>query len=100
MQGKLIFPHQKVRELLDQLLLALDHLVPFYCSAAILADCGEEFAIRKMSDAFRDAGMARRTLREIKLLQHLKHDNVSRLRCIKAGTGDQTRSIRNHPRKL
>ncbi|GAQ92215.1 mitogen-activated protein kinase [Klebsormidium nitens] len=44
--------------------------------AAILADCGEEFAIRKISDAFRDGAEARRTLREIRLLQHLKHDNI------------------------
>ncbi len=37
---------------------------------------GEKVAIKKIQNAFENLTDARRSLREIKLLRHLKHDNV------------------------
>ena len=37
---------------------------------------GEKVAIKKIQNAFENLTDARRTLREIKLLRHLKHENV------------------------
>eukprot|EP00198_Chlamydomonas_reinhardtii_P001516 XP_001690852.1 mitogen-activated protein kinase 3 [Chlamydomonas reinhardtii] len=37
---------------------------------------GEKVAIKKIGNAFENLTDARRTLREIKLLRHLKHDNI------------------------
>lgn len=45
--------------------------------AAVNSETGEEVAIKKVSKAFDNRIDAKRTLREIKLLQHMNHDNVS-----------------------
>ena len=45
------------------------------CSAKNLVT-GEKTAIKKIGNAFENLTDARRTLREIKLLRHLKHDNI------------------------
>jgi serine/threonine protein kinase len=45
------------------------------CSASD-AVSGERVAIKKIGNAFENATDARRTLREIQLLRHLRHDNV------------------------
>ncbi|CAI5943938.1 unnamed protein product [Closterium sp. NIES-64] len=45
------------------------------CSARN-ADTGEKVAIKKISNAFENATDARRTLREIRLLRHLYHENI------------------------
>lgn len=37
---------------------------------------GEKVAIKKITNAFENVTDARRTLREMKLLRHLKHDNI------------------------
>jgi mitogen-activated protein kinase 1/3 len=45
------------------------------CSAKNLVT-GEKVAIKKIGNAFENLTDARRTLREIKLLRHLRHDNI------------------------
>ena len=40
---------------------------------------GRKIAVKKVGDAFNDETDAKRTLREIKLLRFLNHDNVRRL---------------------
>lgn len=45
---------------------------------------GEKVAIKKIGNAFENLTDARRTLREIKLLRHLKHDNII---AVKVGRG-------------
>ena len=37
---------------------------------------GEKVAIKKIGNAFENLTDARRTLREIKLLRHLRHENI------------------------
>lgn len=49
----------------------------FLCSAAVNADTHEEVAIKKIGNAFDNRVDAKRTLREIKLLRHMDHENVS-----------------------
>ena len=49
------------------------------CSAKNAARPGEKVAIKKITNAFENAIDAKRTLREIKLLRHLKHENVIRI---------------------
>jgi mitogen-activated protein kinase 6 len=44
-------------------------------------------AIKKITNAFENAVDAKRTLREIKLLRHLKHENVIRIADVVAPTG-------------
>ncbi|KAJ8435523.1 hypothetical protein Cgig2_032110 [Carnegiea gigantea] len=46
-------------------------------SAAVNSETGEEVAIKKVSKAFDNRIDAKRMLHEIKLLQHLNHDNSS-----------------------
>jgi mitogen-activated protein kinase 1/3 len=46
------------------------------CSCATNADTNEGVAIKKIGDAFDNRIDAKRTLREIKLLCHMDHDNV------------------------
>jgi len=43
---------------------------------------GEAVAIKKISNAFEHATYTKRTLREIRLLRLLQHDNVIRLRTL------------------
>lgn len=45
------------------------------CSAKNMVS-GEKVAIKKIGNAFENLTDARRTLREIKLLRHLRHDNI------------------------
>ena len=49
----------------------------FLCSAAINSETRQEVAIKKISKAFDNIIDAKRTLREIKLLRHMDHENVS-----------------------
>lgn len=46
-------------------------------SAAMNSETREEVAIKKIGNAFDNRIDAKRTLREIKLLRHMNHDNVS-----------------------
>ena len=48
------------------------------CSARNV-DTDEKVAIKKIANAFENAVDAKRTLREMKLLRHLKHENVIRI---------------------
>ena len=43
---------------------------------------GETVAVKKIANAFEDAIDCKRTLREIRLLQHFNHENVLNLRDI------------------
>jgi mitogen-activated protein kinase 1/3 len=45
-------------------------------SAAVNSESGEEVAIKKVGNAFDNHIDAKRTLREIKLLRHMDHENV------------------------
>ena len=45
------------------------------CSAKNLSN-SEKVAIKKIGNAFENLTDARRTLREIKLLRHLRHENI------------------------
>lgn len=45
-------------------------------SSAVNSETGEEVAIKKVANAFDNKIDARRTLREIKLLRHMDHENV------------------------
>ena len=46
-------------------------------SAAVNMETREEVAIKKIGNAFDNRIDAKRTLREIKLLRHMDHENVS-----------------------
>lgn len=46
------------------------------CSCATNSETNEEVAIKKIANAFDNRVDAKRTLREIKLLCHMDHDNV------------------------
>lgn len=48
----------------------------FPCSAAVNSETHEEVAIKKIGNAFDNIIDAKRTLREIKLLCHMEHENV------------------------
>lgn len=48
----------------------------FYHSCAMNSDTNEEVAIKKIGNAFDNRIDAKRTLREIKLLRHMDHENV------------------------
>jgi len=48
-----------------------------YCSCATNAETKEEVAIKKIGNAFDNRIDAKRTLREIKLLCHMDHENVN-----------------------
>jgi serine/threonine protein kinase len=50
------------------------------CSSAMNKETGEEVAIKKIATAFANRIDAKRTLREIKILQHMNHDNVIRIK--------------------
>lgn len=49
----------------------------FLFSAAFNSETHEQVAIKKIGNAFDNIIDAKRTLREIKLLRHMDHDNVS-----------------------
>lgn len=46
------------------------------------SDTHEEVAIKKIGNAFDNIIDAKRTLREIKLLRHMNHENVSFISCV------------------
>lgn len=46
------------------------------CSSAVNSETKEEVAIKKIMNAFDNRIDAKRTLREIKLLRHMDHENV------------------------
>jgi mitogen-activated protein kinase 1/3 len=48
----------------------------FLFSAAVNSDTHEEVAIKKIGNTFDNIIDAKRTLREIKLLRHMDHENV------------------------
>jgi mitogen-activated protein kinase 1/3 len=54
----------------------------FSFSAAVNAETREEVAIKKVGNAFDNRIDAKRTLREIKLLRHMDHENVIALKDI------------------
>lgn len=56
------------------------------CSARN-AETGEKIAIKKIGNAFENATDARRTLREIRLLRHLYHENIIAVKDIMKPTG-------------
>jgi serine/threonine protein kinase len=45
-------------------------------SSAVNSETNEEVAIKKIPNAFDNMIIAKRTLREIKILGHMNHDNV------------------------
>ena len=47
-------------------------------SSALNSETAEQVAIKKIANAFDNKIDAKRTLREIKLLRHMDHENVSR----------------------
>jgi len=47
------------------------------CSSALNSETNENVAIKKIANAFDNKIDAKRTLREIKLLRHMDHENVS-----------------------
>lgn len=49
----------------------------FLFSAAMNSETREEVAIKKIGNAFDNKIDAKRTLREIKLLRHMDHENVN-----------------------
>jgi serine/threonine protein kinase len=49
----------------------------FHHSAAKNAETNEDIAIKKIGNAFENRIDAKRILREIKLLRHMDHENVS-----------------------
>lgn len=51
----------------------------FNCSSATNSETREEVAIKKIGNAFDNRIDAKRTLREIKLLTHMDHENVIKL---------------------
>lgn len=65
-------------------LILIIHVINYYwflhlscCSAAVNSQTREEVAIKKIGNSFDNRIDAKRTLREIKLLGHLHHENVS-----------------------
>lgn len=60
----------------------------FFFSAAVNSETREEVAIKKIGNAFDNRIDAKRTLREIKLLRHMDHENVSMapFQCLEVAT--------------
>lgn len=52
-------------------------IFPLYYSSVMNSETGDMVAIKKIANAFDNHMDAKRTLREIKLLRHLDHENVS-----------------------
>lgn len=50
-------------------------------SSALNSETNEHVAIKKIANAFDNKIDAKRTLREIKLLRHMDHENVSNSLC-------------------
>lgn len=56
------------------------HARPPPCSSAKNLDNTEKVAIKKIANAFENIIDAKRTLREIKLLRHLQHENIVQIK--------------------
>jgi mitogen-activated protein kinase 1/3 len=54
---------------------------------------GEKIAIKKIGNAFENLTDARRTLREIKLLRHLRHENIIGVRDIMKASRDRFNDV-------
>lgn len=54
---------------------------------------GEKVAIKKIGNAFENLTDARRTLREIKLLRHLRHENIIGVRDIMKASRDRFNDV-------
>ena len=54
-------------------------LFPILFSAALNSETGTKVAIKKIARAFEDHLDAKKILREIKLMKHLTHENVSHI---------------------
>lgn len=54
----------------------VDKFSSFLSSAAVNSDTHQEVAIKKIGNTFDNIIDAKRTLREIKLLSHMDHENV------------------------
>jgi len=66
------------------------------CAATDKKDEESQVAVKKIKDAFEDAIDCKRTLREVRLLQHFTHENILNLRDIMlppAGSIDQWKDI-------
>ena len=66
------------------------------CAATDKKDHESQVAVKKIKDAFEDAIDCKRTLREVRLLQHFTHENILNLRDIMlppAGSIDQWKDI-------
>lgn len=61
------------------ILISVTMLASFLNSSAVNSETSEEVAIKKIGNAFDNRIDAKRTLREIKLLRHMDHENVSNL---------------------
>lgn len=61
------------------ILISVTMLASFPNSSAVNSETSEEVAIKKIGNAFDNRIDAKRTLREIKLLRHMDHENVSNL---------------------
>lgn len=57
--------------------LLRQHLTRPPCSSAYDARLRQKVAVKKLSRPFQSLVHARRTYRELRLLKHLKHENVS-----------------------
>lgn len=53
-----------------------------FCSSVLNSETKEMVAMKKIANAFDNHMDAKRTLREIKLLRHLDHENVRLSACI------------------
>jgi len=60
-----------------ELLLILWWRCCLFASSALNSETNEHVAIKKIANAFDNKIDAKRTLREIKLLRHMDHENVS-----------------------
>ena len=60
-----------------ELLLILWCCCCLFASSALNSETNEHVAIKKIANAFDNKIDAKRTLREIKLLRHMDHENVS-----------------------
>lgn len=48
-----------------------------YCSSSYDVKSGQKMAVKKLSRPFQSIIHAKRTYRELRLLKHMKHENVS-----------------------
>ena len=58
-------------------MIGLVWLICLIKSSALNSETNEHVAIKKIANAFDNKVDAKRTLREIKLLRHMDHENVS-----------------------